>query len=205
MGYVFLDDALVDIDHIYCLAHVRAKFVTAYNIGKVNEAKPFIDWIAELYKLERHYKTLKLTPDEIKQRRNNKETSEIINKIRLELDRLWPDNKQEQSKLDPIFATVLRYLHNQWDGLMIYRDDGEYSIDNNIAERNVRPFTIDRKNTMTFGSEEGIECAATYHTIIQTCRMMGVRVLRYLQEFFKKFSEGCRDYAHMVPGRLALD
>lgn len=135
MGYVFLDDALVDIDHIYCLAHVRAKFVTAYNIGKVNEAKPFIDWIAELYKLERHYKTLKLTPDEIKQRRNNKETSEIINKIRLELDRLWPDNKQEQSKLDPIFATVLRYLHNQWDGLMRYRDDGEYSIDNNIAER----------------------------------------------------------------------
>ena len=93
VGYVFLDDALVDIDHIYCLAHVRAKFVTAYNIGKVNEAKPFIDWIAEIYKLERHYKTLKLTPDEIKQRRNNKETSEIINKMRLELDRLWPDNK----------------------------------------------------------------------------------------------------------------
>ena len=30
-------------------------------------------------------------------------------------------------------------------------------------------------------------------------------VLRYLQEFFKKFSEGCRDYAHMVPGKLALD
>ena len=88
---------------------------------------------------------------------------------------------------------------------MKYREDGEYSIDNNIAERNVRPFTVDRKNTMTFGSEEGIDCAATYHTIIQTCRMMGVRVLRYLQEFFKKFSEGCRDYAHMVPGKLALD
>ncbi|MCO6025937.1 hypothetical protein NG821_08825 [Prevotella cerevisiae] len=24
----------------------------------------------------------------------------------------------------------------------------------------------------------GIECAATYHTIIQTCRMMGVKVLK---------------------------
>ena len=151
------------------------------------------------------YETLKDTPDEIKQWRNNKETSEIINKMRLELDRLWPDNKQEQSKLDPIFATALRYLHNQWDGLMRYRDDGEYSIDNNIAERNVRPFTVDRKNTMTFGSEEGIDCAATYHTIIQTCRMMGVKVLKYLQSFFKKFSEECREYAQMLPGQLAID
>ena len=49
---------------------------------------------------------------------------------------------------------------------MEYRENREYSIDNNIAERNVRPFTVDRKNTMTFGSEEGIDCAATYHTII---------------------------------------
>lgn len=205
VGYVFLDDDIVDIDHVYCLAHVRAKFVTAYNIGKVNEAKPFIDWIAELYKLERHYKALGLTPEEIKQRRNDKETSKIINKMKQELDRLWPDDKQKQGGLDPVFATALRYLHNQWDGLMKYREDGEYSIDNNIAERNVRPFTVDRKNTMTFGSEEGIDCAATYHTIIQTCRMMGVKVLKYLQSFFKKFSEGCRDYAQMLPGQLAID
>ena len=46
---------------------------------------------------------------------------------------------------------------------MKYREDGEYSIDNNIAERNVRPFTVDRRNTMTFGIEECIDCAATYH------------------------------------------
>ena len=117
----------------------------AYNIGKVNEAKPFIDWIAELYKLERHYKALGLTPEEIKQRRNDKETSKIINKMKQELDRLWPDDKQKQGGLDPVFATALRYLHNQWDGLMKYREDGEYSIDNNIAERNVRPFTVDRE------------------------------------------------------------
>lgn len=87
---------------------------------------------------------------------------------------------------------------------MKYREDGEYSIDNNIAERNVRPFTVDRKNTMTFGREDGIDCAATYHTFIQTCRMMGVKVLKYLQRFFKKFSEDCRDYTQMPPGGSLL-
>ena len=99
-------------------------------------------------------------------------------------------------------VTVRTYHHRwgcrnflKWCGLMEYRENREYSIGNNIVERNVRPFTVDRKNTMTFGSEEGIDWAATYNTIIQTCRMMGVKVLKYLQSFFKKFSEGCRDYA----------
>ena len=46
---------------------------------------------------------------------------------------------------------------------MNYRNDGEYSIDNNIAERNVRPATIiERKNSLSFASEDGIECSATY-------------------------------------------
>jgi len=205
VGYVFLDDDVVDIEHIYCLAHVRAKLVVAYDIGKVREAKPFIDLIQELYKLENLYKELKLTPQQIKERRNNKETSEIIQKMRSELERLWPEDKLKQSELDPVFATALRYLYNQWDGLMNYRNDGEYSIDNNISERNIRPATVERKNSLSFGSEDGIECSATYHTIIQTCRMMGVRVLKYLESFYKKFNEGCRDFANMLPGKLAIN
>lgn len=205
VGYVFLDDDLVDIEHIYCLAHVRAKLVVAYNIGKVKEARQFIEWIQELYKLEKLYKKLNLTPEQIKERRNNAETSEIIQKMKNELDRLWPQDKQKQSELDPVFATALRYLYNQWDGLMKYRNDGEYSIDNNIAERNIRPATVERKNSLSFASEDGIECSAAYHTIVQTCRMMRVRVLKYLQSFFKTFKDGCRDFMNMLPGKLAID
>lgn len=205
VGYVFLDDCLVPVDHIYCLAHVRARFVTAYDIGGVREAKPFIDRIGELYRLESYYRKLGLPPEEIRKRRNNEETSGIIREMRKELDRLWPEDKERQSDVDPIFATALRYLHNQWDGLMNYRKDGEYSIDNNIAERNVRPACVERKNSLSFASVEGIECSATYHTIIQTCRMMGIEVLKYFQAFFRKFDEGCRDFVKMIPGQLAID
>jgi hypothetical protein len=205
VGYVFLDDCLVPVDHIYCLAHVRAKFVTAYDVGGVREAKPFIDRIGELYRLESHYRKLGLPPEEIRKRRNNEETSGIIREMRKELDRLWPEDKERQSDVDPIFATALRYLHNQWDGLMNYRKDGEYSIDNNIAERNVRPACVERKNSLSFASVEGIECSATYHTVIQTCRMMGIEVLKYFQAFFRKFDEGCRDFVKMIPGQLAID
>ena len=159
----------------------------------------------QLYRLESLYKKLKLVPDEIKKRRNNKETSDIIQKMREELDRLWPKDKEKQSELDPIFATALRYLYNQWDGLMNYRNDGEYSIDNNTAERNIRPATVERKNSLSFASEDGIECSATYHTIVQTSKMMGVRVLKYFQNFFEKFKEGCRDFTNMFLEKLLFD
>ena len=66
---------------------------------------------------------------------------------------------------------------------MEYRENREYSIDNNIAERNVRPFTVDRKNTMTFGSEEGIDCAATYHTIIQVLNLTQPSIKRGTRKY----------------------
>ena len=65
--------------------------------------------------------------------------------MKQKLDKLWPDDKQKQGELDPIFLTALRYHYNHWDGLMKYREDGEYSIDINFAKRNVRPFTMDRE------------------------------------------------------------
>ena len=206
VGDVFLDDDLTDVEHIYCLAHVRAKLMVAYEIGKVKEAKILIDYISKLYALEKFYKENDYSPKQICEGRNSEETNLIVNNLKAELDRLWPkDDKQKQAELDPVFATALRYLYNQWDGLMNYRKDGEYSIDNNIAERNVRPATVERKNSLSFASEDGIERSATYHTIVQTCRMMGTKVLKYLQTFFEKFNEGCRDFANMIPGKLAMD
>ena len=72
-------------------------------------------------------------------------------------------------------------------------------------QRNIRPATVERKNSLYFASEDGIACSATYHTILQTCRMMGARVLKYFQNFSEKFKEGCRDLTNMFPGKLVFD
>ncbi|WP_278372245.1 IS66 family transposase [Segatella bryantii] len=87
---------------------------------------------------------------------------------------------------------------------MKYQEDGEYSIDNNIAERNIRPACVERNSSMGFASEEGIERSATFHTIVQTCRLMKVRVLKYFETFFEKYNTGCRDFVNMIPGQLVL-
>jgi transposase len=59
-------------------------------------------------------------------------------------------------------------------------------IDNNTAERALRPFTIGRKNWLFAGSMRGGKATATLTTIIQSCRAMGVDPNAYLAIVLKK-------------------
>ena len=45
-----------------------------------------------------------------------------------------------------------------------------------------------------FGSDEGAEMAATYHSIISTVKMQGRSAWEYLGKFFTKIFNGCRDF-----------
>lgn len=54
---------------------------------------------------------------------------------------------------------------NNWDDFIKYRKDGRYTIDNMLSERPIRPFTIYRKNSLFFSSEEGVETAMTFLTL----------------------------------------
>ena len=48
--------------------------------------------------------------------------------------------------MPPASATgrALNYLHNEWDKLIHYLDDGRLEIDNNAAENAIRPFVLGR-------------------------------------------------------------
>ena len=44
---------------------------------------------------------------------------------------------------------------NGWADLCNYRNDGHYTIDNMVAERAIRPFTVKRKGSMFFSMNRG--------------------------------------------------
>ncbi len=69
---------------------------------------------------------------------------------------------------------------NGWDELLYYKKDGDYTIDNMLAERAIRPFSVNRKNSMFYSSEEGVEIASLYFSIIDTVKMCGLEVKEYL-------------------------
>lgn len=71
--------------------------------------------------------------------------------------------------LSDLMQRALNYLHTFWKQLFAYRNDGEYTIDNLVAERTIRVMTIQRKNSLLFCSEKGARNSAIYNTFISIC------------------------------------
>ena len=180
--YMYLDKELVDVDHLCCLAHARAKFKYAYEQGKDEDAEYFIRNIGRLYDLEEQYRFSRLTPEQIRQERQGERTAKIIRQIRQRLDKLLADGNGMRGDL---MQKALNYLRSFWDQLFLYLKDGRYCIDNSLAERTLRPMTVERKNSLTFGSHAGAKVSVIYHTFIETCKMCGVSTLEFFKEFFK--------------------
>ena len=199
--YMYLDKELVDVDHLCCLAHARAKFKYAQEQGKDADAEYFISNIGRLYDLEEQYRLRHLTPQQIQQERQGEQTTKIIQKIRQRLDKLLADTSGMRGDL---MNKALNYLKSFWNQLILYLKDGRYSIDNSLAERTLRPMTVERKNSLTFGSHDGAEVSVIYHTFIETCKMCGVSTLEYFKEFFKAIMQGRTDYENMLPMTIGI-
>lgn len=200
--YLYLDDHMVDIEHLCCMAHARAKFKYALDQGNDKDAAFILELIGELYKLEREYEEGQLSPEQIKLCRNNLKTKEVIIKLRSKLDVLLSDGHPPRGEL---MEKAINYMNTFWTQLFAYLNDGSYSIDNSIAERFIRPLAGERKNSLFFGSDRMAHVSAVYHTIISTCKMQGVSVLDYFKRFFSEIVKGRRDYEHLLPLTIGLE
>jgi len=161
-----------------CWAHVRRKFVEA-------ETKdPFRDWVLEkikdLFLLERL--AWEASPEERLQIRLQKEVpiiDELIDKVK---ERLIKGGLLPKSKLREAlgyFCGLIPYLKN-------YTTYPEARLDNNVAERAIRPLAIGRKNWLFVGSEGGAEAAAVAFSLIQTCRSLSINPRDYLEDVMRR-------------------
>lgn len=202
-AYMYLDDELVDIEHLCCLAHARAKFWYAYEQGS-DLARFFLEKIGALYGREEEYRKGNLTAEKIRENRNDSYTTNIINDIRLKMLDLLATEACEPGKLSDLMRRALNYLHTFWKQLFAYRNDGEYTIDNLVAERTIRNMTIQRKNSLFFCSDKGARNSAIYNTFITTCRQVGVSFGDYFRKLMKELGTGRTDYENLLPMTIGL-
>lgn len=193
--YTYLDNELIDIEHLCCLAHARDKFKYAYEQG-CKSAYFFLYMIGRLYRLEEEYKRLKLSPQEIYERRNDDTTTEIVESIRTRLYELLADGNEVNSDF---MLRALNYLRTFWKQIFAYRNDGEYSIDNTIAERAIRPIVLQRNGSMFFGSVKGISNSAVFNTFIETCKQLGISFRDYFCRLMREMKKGRTDYENLLP------
>ena len=199
--YLYLDDALIDTEHLCCMAHARAKFFYAWQANKEADAEYILRIISDLYELEEHYQKLKLSPDEIKMMRNGEHATELVIRLRSKVDSM---NSAEHPPRSEMLDKAVHYMDDFWNQLFACRNDGRYTIDNTIAERFMRPISGERKNSLFYGSAKMAGIASVYRTLISTCQLMKVSVTEYFQKVFRKIVAGYDDLTNLLPMNMGL-
>jgi hypothetical protein len=177
-GYTKLKKDNPNIKLQRCFAHVRRRFMDI--IKSVPEADMkdsyaaiIIEVIGRLFHLEAEYKRQKLTPREILKARNK--THKAIHK---ELEALVFNTPY---KPNSAIEGAINYTKKIWSELFTYMETGYVEISNNIAERAVKPFVLNRKVFMTSGSYAGARYSTQIFSIIRTARINDINVSSYLE------------------------
>ena len=88
---------------------------------------------------------------------------------------------------------ALGYLMNHWDGLCVYLDDGRVEMDSNPVENLIRPLTLNRKNALFAGHDEGAQNWARLASLIGTCKLNGVEPFAYMKATLEALATGHRN------------
>ena len=86
-------------------------------------------------------------------------------------------------------AKAFRYGLSRWSAFCLFLEDGRVAIDNNSAERALRPIGIGRKNWLFAGADTGAETLARAMTIIETAKLNGLDPQAYLADVLDRIHD----------------
>ena len=149
-----------------CMAHIRRKFVDVFASTGSAIAGETIRRIAELYAVEKDARGL--LPDKRVSLRQARATP-VFDGLETWLHAQLP----KISGKTPL-AQAIRYALGRLPKARPYLDNGFLELDNNSAERALKPVAISRKNWLFTGSEGGGKAMAIAFTLIETAKLNGV-------------------------------
>mgnify|MGYP005989265715 CR=1 FL=1 len=91
---------------------------------------------------------------------------------------------------------------NQWPKLTTYLNDGRLNIDNNRAERAIKPFVIGRKNWMFSQTSRGAQASANLYSIIETAKANGLTPFDYIMHCLDELCQADPDINSLLPWHI---
>lgn len=76
---------------------------------------------------------------------------------------------------------VISYLASNWSKLERYVEQGYLPIDNNPAERAIRPFVIGRKNWLFSDTPKGATASAQLYSLVEAAKANGQEPYAWLR------------------------
>jgi transposase len=165
------------IIEVACNAHARRKFYEARSsdAGRSHQA---LAYYGQLYEIERQARDR----DEAQRLRMRQDLAVPI----LERFKTWLEAQRAEVLPKSPISEAIGYALNNWSALIRYTEAGFLSIDNNVAEREMKRIAIGRKNWLFVGSERGGETAAVLISFTSTCQRLQVEPWAYLQDVLSR-------------------
>lgn len=156
-----------------CWAHTRRKFVDSIPAGDTScPSAQIVALIDKAAELEREAKKAGYTGKQILEMRQ-KEIKPLLDQVYEKIEKLRP------GKGSHLYAAVT-YARNQKDKLYLFLSNADVEMTNNLAERTVKPYVINRKNFLFSDTEKGADASAAVMSIIETAKRNRLDVYGYL-------------------------
>lgn len=181
-GYTTYDSLNNDgvITLIGCWAHARRKFHEASQCHE-KDANIALKYIAALYKIESEAKEKGLDTDDRLKLRQEKAVP-IMNKFMEWLEEHYTGRTLTKTN------NAVNYVWPRRKQLMRYLEDGRFEIDNNGAERAIRPLTVGRKNYLFCGNHKSAANASMIYSFISSCKNAGIEPRTWLIDVMNKIA-----------------
>lgn len=174
-------DGLPRIKEAACWAHWRRDFHDIWTSNKSEIAREALDRIGALYDIERG---INGQPPEIRLA-----ARQMQSKPKVEAFRHWAEAQLTRIPGKGDLAAAFRYGLSRWSSLCLFMEDGRVAIDNNAAERALRPIGVGRRNWLFAGADTGAETLARAMTIIETAKMNGLDPQAYLADVLNRIHD----------------
>lgn len=208
-GYLMTDDyagynalgVQPGIERMGCWAHARRKFVEAQKVqpkGKTGRADIALNLINKLYGIERD---LKEVGDEHRYEGRQQNSLPVLAQLHA-----WLEKTQPQVTAQNALGKAISYLSNNWNKLVRYTEAGYLPIDNNTAERAIRPFVIGRKNWLFSDTPKGATASAQLYSLVETAKANGQEPYAWLRHALERLPQASRveDFEALLPWNCSL-
>lgn len=114
----------------------------------------------------------------------------------------WLSDHEDKIPPKSKLGEAITYGLNQFEKFQRYLEDGRLSINNNRAERAIKPFVIGRKAWLFSNTCNGARASAILYSIVETAKANGLVVRDYISTCLQHIAEQPSDLAPLLPWNI---
>jgi transposase len=182
----------------HCLAHGRRKFSDLEEVFP-HECRVVLEVLSQVFDHDEQARQAQLSP-EARLAYHQAQSQPLM-----ALLKQWLDTQSDAHLVEPNSALgkAIGYMQRHWVPLTRFLSVPGAPLDNNLAERALKLFIRQRKNSLFYKSEHSAYIASILTSLIATCLYAGVNAVEYLVALQEHRTEVWADPAAWLPWAYA--